>query len=110
MGRASPWRRFVDWLFGRKPKPGIAKADTLVRRLDSAVRGSKERDLLRGAEESLRRGRVGEALRAYRAAVHVFIDRGAYSKAAAVLSTLRRIDSVRSWRIGCLSERVDCDE
>jgi hypothetical protein len=92
------WPRWVEGLFARfsgraPPKHGqIPKQDTLARRLDSAVRGAKERDLLRGAEESLRRGRRSEAIRAYAAALEVFMDRGAYQKAIAVLTNLTRLE------------------
>lgn len=70
---------------------GIPREDTLTQRLDSAVRGSKERELLRGAEESLRRGRRDEAIRAYRAALKIFLGRGAIHKAVAVSTTLTRL-------------------
>lgn len=93
MAKRSFWARWFERLFpSEKSKQRLPKKqDTLARRLDSAVRGHRERDLLRGAEESLRRGRRDEALRAYRAALAVFMDRGAYQKAVAVLGTLSRL-------------------
>lgn len=78
------WSRW----FGRR----ATTQDTLAIRLDSAVRGSRERDLLRGAEESFRRGRTAEGLRAYQAVLRVYRDRGAHAKAVSVLSQLCRLD------------------
>ncbi|MEO1229268.1 MAG: hypothetical protein AAFZ18_10215 [Myxococcota bacterium] len=85
------WLRGL-WPFGRLGRAQRPDEDSLSQRVDSAVRSSRERDLLRGAEESLRRGRREDALRAYRAALEVFEHRGAYLKSAAVLATLTRIE------------------
>lgn len=98
------WLRWL-WPFGGKQRgTGIAHQDTLARRVESAVRGSRERDLLRSAEESMRRGRREEALRAYQAALEIFEDRGANLKSAAVLATLTRIEPEEPGHFEALAE------
>lgn len=56
------------------------------------MRGERERDLLRGAEEGLRRGRVAAAIQAYSALLDLYASRGADAKSAAVLATLVKIE------------------
>ncbi len=90
MGRWFGSRWIGRWF--RRRRTRIAATDTLARRLDSAVKGSKERDLLRGAEAALGRGRRADALRAYRAALDLFLERGLDAKAAAVLGHLVRLE------------------
>jgi hypothetical protein len=81
-----------------KPKPGsIASSPTLARRIERS--GDQEREILRLASESLRRGFPGEAEQAYEKAAQLYRANGVHRKEAAVLKALTRLrpDEAGPW-------------
>lgn len=80
------------WFGARSSNPVIPPADTFSQRIGEAVHEQRERTLLRGAEEGIRKGRSAEAIEAYRALVGLYEDRAAHAKLAAVLANLVRLE------------------
>lgn len=86
------FRRLWGRWFGKKVlKPGfnIPAPATLVGRIERL--DDQDRDLVRVAEEALRRGYPEQAAVAYRKAIKVYVEKGFHPKALSVLIALLRL-------------------
>lgn len=86
------WKRLWSRFFGKKVvKPGfnIPAPATLVGRIERL--DDQERDLVRIAEEALRRGYPEQAAVAYRKVIKFYVEKGFHPKALSVLIALLRL-------------------
>ncbi len=90
-GGESWFKRLWRWLFGpSRPRRGqIAAPPTLVAKVEKL--GDRDREMIRVAEEAIRRGFPDQAIIAYQKAHALYHQKGAYLKCVAVLNHLVKL-------------------